>query len=335
MTSTRVVDVSGSAGLQQGLREAVRILREGGVVAFPTETVYGLGADARNPDAVREIFRVKGRPAVNPVIVHVPDVQLARELVTAWPHQAEILAERFWPGPLSLVLPRSNEVPDVVTAGGPTVALRVPAHPVARALLRESRLALAAPSANRSCQLSPTRAEHVLADLGDRISLILDGGPTTGGLESTVLDLSCDPPRLLRPGLVPPGEIEQLIGPIQHGSSGERPKVLASPGMLERHYAPRTPLEVAEPEEIPRRIAQLQRQGLKSAVVSHQELDGVPPGECLIRLGSDPVAYARDFYDTLHRLDKRGLDRIVVCQLPAGDEWLALRDRLRRAAHPG
>ncbi|MFM7151038.1 MAG: L-threonylcarbamoyladenylate synthase [Gemmataceae bacterium] len=335
MTTTRVVDVSGSAGLQQGLREAVRILREGGVVAFPTETVYGLGADARNPDAVREIFRIKGRPAVNPVIVHVPDAQLARELVTAWPRQAEILAERFWPGPLSMVLPKKNEVPDVVTAGGPTVALRVPAHPVARALLCESRLALAAPSANRSCHLSPTRAEHVLGDLRDRIPLILDGGQTSGGLESTVVDLSRDPPRLLRPGLISPGEIEQIIGPIQRGGSEDRPSVLASPGLLERHYAPRTLLEVAEPAEIHRRLAELDRQGLRFAVVSHQALEGLPVGDRFILLGGDPVAYSRDFYATLHWLDHQGLDRIVVCQLPAGEDWLALRDRLRRAAHPG
>ena len=190
------------------------MLRGGGLAAFPTETVYGLGANALDAAAVARIFAAKGRPANNPLIVHLADAAQVREIAADWPESASRLAERFWPGPLTLVLPRRDIVPDIVTARGPTVAVRVPAHPVAQALLRAAALPLAAPSANRSTELSPTRAEHVLRGLEGRIDLLLDGGPTAGGIESTVLDVTIMPPRLLRPGLIGVAQLEAVIGPL-------------------------------------------------------------------------------------------------------------------------
>jgi L-threonylcarbamoyladenylate synthase len=201
------------------IAHAAHVLQEGGLVAFPTETVYGLGANALDPAAVAKIFAAKGRPATNPIIVHIATIDEASALAGAWPDVAQQLADRFWPGPLTLVLPKQAHVPDLVTAGGATVALRMPAHPVALALLRACGFPLAAPSANRSSELSPTLPEHVLRGLADRIDLLLDAGPTSGGLESTVLDLTTQPPRLLRPGLVTIAELEALLGPIVRGIS--------------------------------------------------------------------------------------------------------------------
>ena len=232
---------------------AADILRGGGLVAFPTETVYGLGADACDERAVARIYAAKGRPPTNPIIVHTHDGSSARALTTAWPPQADALAKRFWPGPLTLVLPKSHAIPAIVTAGGPTVAVRVPAHPVALALLRAAGIPLAAPSANRSFALSPTRCEHVLRDLDGRVDLVIDGGPTPGGIESTVLDVTDSPACILRPGLVSRADIEAVIGRIEYAATpaagrhgGEAPAMdavghepLCSPGMLARHYAPR------------------------------------------------------------------------------------------------
>src|SRR5438128_2586209 len=196
------------------IARAAAILRQGRLVAFPTETVYGLGANALDAAAVARVFEVKGRPPTNPLIVHVAGADQIAQVAADWPDVAARLAERFWPGPLTLVLPKRRELPDIVTAGGPTVAVRVPAHPVAQALLKEAGVPVAAPSANRSTGLSPTTAAHVLRGLADRIDLILDGGPTSGGIESTVLDVTTSPPRLLRPGLVTPAAIEAIVGPI-------------------------------------------------------------------------------------------------------------------------
>src|SRR5262249_11514941 len=225
--------------------QAAEILRRGGLVAFPPESVYGLGAHALDREAVERIFAAKGRPATNPLIVHAADESAARALARAWPDAAMRLAQRFWPGPLTLVVPKAEAVPDIVTAGGTTVALRVPVHPVALALLREAGIPLAAPSANRSTQVSPTRAEHVLRGLDGRIDVLLDAGPTPGGIESTVLDVTTSPPRLLRPGLVTPREIEAIIGPIEFAQSmkAEAGQPQRSPGISGKHYAPRTPLE--------------------------------------------------------------------------------------------
>ncbi len=317
------------------IARAAEVVRRGGLVAFPTETVYGLGANAFDETAVRGIFAAKGRPATNPVIVHVTGAAAARDVVAGWPESAERLAGRFWPGPLTLVLPRRDVVPDVVTAGGPTVAVRVPAHPVALALICAAGLPVAAPSANRSAELSPTLARHVLHGLGGRIDLVLDGGPTTGGLESTVLDLTSSPPRLLRPGLVAPGEIEAVVGTIGRPAlpAGQP---LRSPGLLPRHYAPRTPLECAEVDSGAGRVEELLAGGRRVGWVTFSPDEGGPGRAGLTRavMPSEPALYAASLYATLHALDEKELDHIVVDLPPEEDGWLAVRDRLRRASAP-
>jgi L-threonylcarbamoyladenylate synthase len=314
---------------------AAAVLRGGGLVAFPTETVYGLGANALDAAAVGRIFAAKGRPTTNPLIVHVPDVAAARTLVTDWPAAAQQLADHFWPGPLTLVLPRTSNIPDAVTAGGPTVALRIPSHPVALALLRAAQLPLAAPSANRSTRLSPTRAEHVLGSLADRIGLLLDAGPTTGGLESTVLDLTARPPRLLRPGLVSPAELEAVVGPVAR-PSGQPPQdgPLRSPGQMEKHYAPRTQLECSS--DSARRINDLCDAGLRVGWLRWStNAEPTSPSVLSVPLPPEPAGYAAGLYAALYELDDAGLDRIVVETPPPGEEWLAVHDRLRRAAARG
>ena len=317
------------------LERAAEVLRAGGLVAFPTETVYGLGANALDPEAVAGIFTAKGRPANNPVIVHVVEVEAIRTIAAAWPDTAARLAARFWPGPLTLVLPKRDVVPAIVTAGGPTVAVRIPAHPVAQALIRIAGVPLAAPSANCSSMLSPTLAGHVLNGLGGRIHMILDAGPCAGGLESTVLDVTTSPPRLLRPGLVTPAEIEAVIGPIQRPTvwAPEDDQPLPSPGLMQRHYAPRAPLECVEEGDHSRMIS-LREQGVCVGWLTFtddEELSG--PGVTIVRMPRDPPAYAAQLYAVLHTLDDRVLvDRIVVTFPPDSEEWLAVRDRLRRAS---
>jgi L-threonylcarbamoyladenylate synthase len=311
--------------------QAAEVLRAGGLVAFPTETVYGLGASALDAAAVARIFAAKGRPANNPLIVHVAEASEARPLVPDWPDTAARLAERFWPGPLTLVLPRANCVPDVVTAGGPTVAVRVPSHPVAQALLRAAGVPVAAPSANRSNRLSPTTAAHVLRDLEGRIDLVLDGGPA-GSIESTVLDLTTAPPRLLRPGTILPAELEAVVGPIAWaGGARSGSAALPSPGMMPRHYAPRTPTTCVEGDgtEVVRR---LRAAGLKVGWVT-MRAPADRFGAVSVVLGEEPARYAAALYAALHELDERALDRIVVALPPDRDEWLGVRDRLRRASH--
>lgn len=313
------------------IARAAEVLRCGRLVAFPTETVYGLGANALDAGAVRGIFAAKGRPANNPVIVHVAEIACVVDVASTWPKTADQLAAQFWPGPLTLVLLKRDIVPDAVTAGGPTVAVRMPAHPVALALIRAAGVPIAAPSANRSTELSPTRAEHVLRGLDGLIDLVLDSGPTPGGIESTVLDLTSTPPRLLRPGLVTRADIERVIGPIQlapHTPSAGG--ALPSPGMLARHYAPRTPLELATDGR--QRVEELLAVGDKVGWLT--VVDGaMSAGLTRIVMPHDARAYAAALYAALHLLDEGGQDRIVVDTPPSGDEWLAIHDRLRRAAH--
>lgn len=324
---------------------AAESIKTGGLVAFPTETVYGLGANALDSAAVARIFAAKGRPAQNPLIVHIADEKDVKSVASEWPPLAAKLATRFWPGPLTLVVCKQAQVPDLVTAGGATVAIRMPAHPVALALIRASQTPLAAPSANASTQISATRAEHVLRGLGDRIDLLLDGGPTAGGLESTVLDVTVAPPRLLRPGLVSPAEIEAEIGPIaglegfavDTVRSGETAPAepLRSPGMLARHYAPQVPLECV-PQGVDRaRVQELcqrhRRIGWLAQGGSNTE-DAC--GAVLIEMPSTPEAYAAQLYAALHTLEAAEVERIVVTLPPAGDAWLAIRDRLSRASVP-
>jgi L-threonylcarbamoyladenylate synthase len=334
--STEVLPVDATS-----IRRAAEVLRQGGLVAFPTETVYGLGANALDAEAVARIFEAKGRPSGNPLIVHLSRVEDVVPLVAHWPETAARLAGQFWPGPLTLVLPRSTRIPDIVTAGGPTVAVRIPAHPVALALLQAVHLPVAAPSANRSTCLSPTLAMHVLRDLEGRIDLILDGGATPGGIESTVLDLTTTPARLLRPGLIDPGALEAMIGPITRPappvvarSPDHATGPLPSPGMLARHYAPRTCLECVEGEG--RQLVEtLQAAGLRVGWVTHLPTHQPSPVVVCVQLPADPAGYAAGLYNALHWLDDQGLDRIVVSLPPDTDDWLGVRDRLRRASTPG
>jgi L-threonylcarbamoyladenylate synthase len=317
------------------IARAAEILRGGGLAAFPTETVYGLGASALDEAAVAKIFAAKGRPAANPLIVHVASISGAISLACGWPPAAQKLAEKFWPGSLTLVLPKSDTVPDIVTAGGPTVALRVPAHPVALALLAASALPIAAPSANRSSHLSPTCAEHVRRDLDCKIDIILDGGPCPGGLESTVLDLTTSPPRILRPGLVTPAEIETVIGPLLRPEQTATQIPLRSPGLLAKHYAPQTPLECAAVDGW-KRVEHLLQQGLRIGWLTFAD-DPVQRHPTLAKtvLAGEPRVYSAQLYAALHQLDDLGVDRIVVDLPPDQDDWLAVRDRLQRASAGG
>ncbi|MGO4881218.1 MAG: L-threonylcarbamoyladenylate synthase [Bryobacteraceae bacterium] len=294
------------------LERAAELIRSGGLVAFPTETVYGLGANALNAAAVARIFAAKGRPRESPLIVHVDSIEMARTLVTEWPDAANRLADRYWPGPLTLVLPKQPSIPDIVTAGLATVGLRVPSHPLALALIRAAGVPIAAPSANPFTGLSPTTAGHVRQALGSAVDLVLDGGPSTVGIESTVLSLAGPEPLLLRPGVIPLPEIEALIGPVRIAAlpaAGAH----ASPGMHAKHYRPRTPLLLLS---------------------CH---DPTPAGRgARLRLGrempADPVAYAAALYAALHRLDAQNLDWIAVERPPGTPEWAGIVDRLTRAA---
>jgi L-threonylcarbamoyladenylate synthase len=331
-------DTPAAAAATEGVRRAAEVLRRGGLVAFPTETVYGLGANALEAAAVARIFATKGRPSNNPLIVHVADAEQARELTATWPSDAQRLAEHFWPGPLTLVLPKRAAVPAIVTAGADTVAVRVPAHPVALGLLQAVALPLAAPSANRANQLSPTTAAHVLAGLGPDVEAILNGGATSGGLESTVLDLTRQPARLLRPGLVAPSDIEAIIGSIARrdvvAPDGNAP--LPSPGTQRRHYAPRAMMECYATGGR-ERVAELAAKGLRIAWLPLGNGTEAPSisgaNNVTIRaMPSHPVEYSRILYAVLHELDNAGVGRIVIDLPPEEDAWLAVRDRLRRGS---
>ena len=304
------------------IQAAAALIRRGRLVAFPTETVYGLGANALDAAAVARIYEAKGRPATSPLIVHVASAEMAREVAAEWPEAAGTLADRYWPGPLTLVLPKQPCVPDIVTAGLETVGIRVPAHPVALALIRLAGVPIAAPSANRFSGLSPTTAEHVRDSLGGAVDLILDGGQTDVGIESTVLSLAGPRPVLLRPGMVSGQEIEELVGPIEVApTAGDGPH--ASPGMHRKHYSPRTRLLLVEGGAVPDRGAG-----------AYAGLHGEPAGPVarLVRMPLDPASYAAVLYETLHRLDREGLDWIAVERPPEGHEWAAILDRLERAA---
>ena len=292
------------------LEAAAELIRAGRLVAFPTETVYGLGANALDPVAVERIYRAKGRPPTSPLIVHVDSIEMARRLAADWPEAADVLARRFWPGPLTLVLTKQSQIPDAVTAGLPTVGLRQPDHPVALALIRESGVPIAAPSANRFSELSPTTAAHVRASLGDAVDLILDGGPTRVGIESTVVSLAGPRPCLLRPGMVTQAQIEELIGPLEVARRVSGDEAHPSPGMHRRHYSPRTPVLLGPPPATGRGV--------------YLCFTGCMP--------NDPVAYAAILYETLHRLDAENLDWIAVEPPPETPAWAAVRDRLIRAS---
>ncbi len=289
-----MVQLDSSRSSATVIAEAAAILQEGGLVAFPTETVYGLGANALDAAAVARIFEAKGRPSRNPIIVHVTGAEAARALASSWPATAEQLADRFWPGPLTLVLPKNPVVPDIVTAGGPNVGLRAPAQPIAQALLRAASVPIAAPSANLSTYISATTAQHVLRSLGGQIDLILDGGPTSAGIESTVLDLTCDPPRILRPGPISAADLEACVGRVLGGPAAlpSATGPLASPGSMARHYAPKATLLLATgdgQEEVSRLTSANQRVGW--LVFSASGLLR-PSGVELVVMPDDAAAYA-------------------------------------------
>jgi L-threonylcarbamoyladenylate synthase len=298
------------------IKEAAQILRDGGLVAFPTETVYGLGANALDASAVAKIYEIKGRPETSPLIVHASSIAMARSLVSEWPREAEELAQRWWPGPLTLVLPKSPRIPGIVTAGLPTVGVRVPSHPLALELIEAAGLPLAAPSANRFKELSPTTAAHVRAAFGDTIP-VLDGGPTRVGIESTVVSIAAGKITLLRPGMIALGEIEQAVAPAVSNEGGAHP----SPGMAARHYSPRTPLMIVNiPSEMPDR---------RGAYV-WWNTSGLTARS--VRMPDDPVAYARRLYSVLHDLDQENWPWIAVEAPPEIPGWAAISDRLKRAA---
>jgi L-threonylcarbamoyladenylate synthase len=331
------------------IAHAAHLLRAGRLVAFPTETVYGLGANALDPEAVARIYAVKRRPATSPLIVHVASIEMAKSLVQTWPEMADQLAKQFWPGPLTLVLAtthvgtaalgfpgeqssaaHSPTIPLIVTAGLPTVGLRMPAHPVAQALIEAAGVPLAAPSANRFTELSPTTAEHVRKSLGNEIDYILDGGPCTVGIESTVLSLVGtlvgtlfeQEPILLRPGGISRKDLEALIGPValaQEIKAGAHP----APGMHPRHYSPRTPLFLVTDGNLPDH-----GQGI---YLQHEH----PPSRADIKIHQmpqSPANYAAALYEKLHQADAANADWIAVDQPPNEPEWEAVQDRLKRAA---
>ncbi len=287
------------------IARAAELLRAGELVAFPTETVYGLGANALDAQAVQRIYAAKGRPSTSPLIVHVDSIEMARGLAAEWPETADKLARAFWPGPLTLVVRKQPHVPDAATAGLPSVGLRMPAHPVALSLIAAAGMPLAAPSANRFTALSPTTAAHVERALGERVAMILDGGPCTVGIESTVVSVTGDRPVQLRPGVITAAQIEAVVGAL--GEAPASPGVAhLSPGLHPKHYSPRTPVLIAG-------------------------RDDVPPGARLAHLDAAALP-AAELYATLHRLDDEGYDAILVTLPPDTPEWAAVRDRLTRAA---
>ncbi len=334
---TKVLEVHTNDSHDPAIQEAIRLLQAGEVVAIPTETVYGLAANALDADMVRKIFVAKGRPENNPVIVHVATAENAKELVTEWPEVAQKLTDAFWPGPLTLVLKKSKAVPDIVTAGGDTVALRCPAHPVALSIIDAVGYPLAAPSANMSGYISPTTAAHVEKSLSGRIPLILDGGPCDGGIESTVLNLTGSQPEILRPGAIDADMLAKVIGAEVVDVSKAKPATadaLLSPGQLDTHYAPRTRLVLAEAADIDGVMARAIESGKRAGVIALNAGDKPADGLQRIALPNDPKAYAKDLYATLHKLDEQNLD-VIVCELPPDTpEWAGIRNRLLRAGVP-
>ncbi len=284
---------------QEEIDRAVAALRDGEVIAFPTETVYGLGADAQNPDAVRKVFELKGRPATHPLIVHLDHPRLLERWALNVPPAAAALAAHFWPGPLTLVLRRAPAVDLAITGGQDTVAVRVPGHPVAQQLLRAFGSGIAAPSANRYGRVSPTRAEHVREEFGDAVPIVLDGGDCKIGLESTIVSCVDEVPRVLRPGIITLSQLRSVVPGLVEGPAAAGPRV---PGTDLKHYAPSTPPRVAN------------------------------KFMTWINAGRRADAYARELYVNLRTLDKSGAREILVEEVPAGEGWEAVRDRLRRAA---
>ncbi len=315
------------------IARAVELIKQGKLVAIPTETVYGLGADAKNPEAVKRIFAAKDRPADHPLIVHIPDKAALDDWAIDIPEPVWKLAEQFWPGPLTIVLKKHPDVPFEVTGGQDTVALRVPNHPVALSVLKAFGGGIAAPSANRFCRISPTLASHVEEELGDKVDMILDGGACQVGLESTIADLSGEQPRLLRPGQISKSEIEELLG-ITLQLPENKEKILA-PGMMNVHYSPITETLLCTPTqvEIVLRGDAFQHQH-KMGILGYARKIDSDLFERIIIMPDDVNAYAHELYGKLRELDHAGLDLILVEQPPQTEEWRAVNDRLGKASKP-
>lgn len=332
---------------QKAVRRAAELLRTGEVVALPTETVYGLAANALDERAVAKIFQIKGRPAHNPIIVHVADNEMARRCVSRWPELADKLSKAFWPGPLTLVLPRADEIPEIVTAGGTTVGVRWPSHPFIQAVIRECGFPLAAPSANLSNQISPTNAEHVRQQLGGKISLIVDGAQSQVGIESTVLDLSMNPPQILRPGMIHSESLAAVCGEVQSPSAFAAPgrdakskvqspePALRSPGLLKKHYSPKARLRVLHwrsDVDLRAQLSAFNFQPTTTHIIAHTKIPGGFAPENVSVIPHDAEAFARALYAELHRCDEVGAELIIVEAPPETPEWSGVADRLRRAS---
>jgi len=335
--ATEILSTHTPALFHAAVKRAAELLRAGEVVALPTETVYGLAANALDAEAVAKIYEVKGRPAHNPIIVHVASVEMAKQCVAEWTPLAAQLAKAFWPGPLTLVLRRSQTIPGIVTAGGGTVGVRWPGHPFMQAVIRECRFPLAAPSANLSNEISPTNAEHVSKSIGDRIPLIVDGGQSQVGIESTVVDVSGGFAEILRPGMINAESIQAVVGNVQTPNSKLQTPKLRSPGMLKKHYSPKARLVVLDWHSDAEFQKEMRRADLvvplsKIHVIAHT---CIPDGDgfgCVSVIPHDAEAFARALYAELHRCDEAGAELIVVENPPTTPEWSAIHDRLKRAA---
>jgi len=320
------------------VEKAARVLARGELVAVPTETVYGLAANALDTAAVRRIYEVKGRPGENPIIVHVDSLAMAQGWCAFWPEAATKLCSAFWPGPLTMVLPKAASIPLIVTAGGETVAIRWPAHPFMRALITRCQFPLAAPSANLSNQVSPTTGEHVLRGLDGKIPLLIDAGASNVGIESTVIDLTSVPPRVLRAGMISQSQIAQFIPVAIEKGDGNEPasqRTLKSPGLLRKHYAPHAPLVVAtwtNDAELRAIVTNLGFSTSTVSIIAYAHIPGSNDYQRIAVIPHDPDAYARALYAELHQSDEVGARLILVEAVPSGDEWQGIRDRLRRAS---
>ena len=314
---------------QTEIEEAVEALRAGDLVAFPTETVYGLGANASNPVAVAKIFALKGRPADHPVIVHLDDPRYLHRWVSSVPKVAEALAAKFWPGPLTLILPKAEAVSLVVTGGQDSIGIRIPSHPIAQQLLTAFGGGLAAPSANRYGRVSPTKPEHVREEFGDALRVVLDGGESPIGLESTIVSCIDNVPRLLRPGFITRSALEEVVGKL--GSAGTAPRV---PGDRAMHYAPQTPLEIVAADDLEMRAGAIVSRGDKVAVLAMRPPMHPQRLMTWINAGNKPDAYAHHLYSHLRTLDRVGSARILVQAPPSDERWAAILDRLQRASGP-
>lgn len=327
-----IIRVDADAPDAETLADAAEALRHGELVAFPTETVYGLGANALSEEAVAGIFGAKQRPPTNPLIVHVADIADVHDVVADWPEAAQKLADAFWPGPLTLVLPKKNTVSDTVSAGLDTVGVRMPAHPVARALIRLAGVPVAAPSANRYTEVSPTRAEHVVESLGSAVDFVVDGGPTTVGVESTVLSLVGGRAEILRPGMVTGEQIAEVVPEVVYASDAPVAEELSrpSPGLAKKHYAPKAEVRVID--DVDTLLALAGGDDKAAWLVVDALTDRAPAGPVIV-MGRSPDAYAEKLYAVLRDLDGRGVDTIIVERPPEGDAWRAIHDRLTRASH--